>query len=54
MVHALRQAFALLKKTGNDHIASKGMNPTGFFNVMGLEPVVAFDKRAGGDMYDAL
>lgn len=54
MVHALREAFALLKKTGNDHIAAKGMAPIDLFNVVGLPKVVAFDKLAGGAMYDTI
>lgn len=54
MVHALREAFALLKKTGNDHIAAKGMAPIDLFNVVGLPKVVAFDKLAGGAMYDII
>lgn len=54
MVHALREAFALLKKTGNDHIAAKGMAPIDLFNVVGLPKVVEFDKKAGGAMYDTI
>ena len=54
MVHALREAFASLKATGNDHAAAKGMAPIDLFNVVGLPKVIAFDKQAGGGMYDII
>lgn len=54
MVHALRRAFHLLKKLGNDHVAAEGMAPIDLFNVVGLPEVVEFDKKAGGAMYDTI
>ena len=36
MVHALREAMALLKKTGTDHTSARGMDPRKFFEVVGL------------------
>jgi 2-methylisocitrate lyase-like PEP mutase family enzyme len=47
-VHAIREAMALLKKTGTDHSSAKGMDPRAFFEVMGLNEVIEIDRRAGG------
>ena len=48
MVHAVREAMALLKKTGTDHTSARGMDPRAFFEVIGLDEVVEVDRRAGG------
>lgn len=48
MVHGLREAMSLLKKTGTDHTSARGMDPREFFKVVGLDEVVEADRRAGG------
>ncbi|KAG8741490.1 hypothetical protein FRC10_002741 [Ceratobasidium sp. 414] len=47
-VHGIREAMALLKKTGTDHASAKGMDPRKFFEVVGLDEVIEVDRRAGG------
>ncbi|CAE6400051.1 unnamed protein product [Rhizoctonia solani] len=47
-VHAIREAMALLKKTGTDHTSARGMDPRKFFEVVGLDEVIEIDRRAGG------
>ncbi|KAG8741489.1 hypothetical protein FRC10_002740 [Ceratobasidium sp. 414] len=49
-VHGIREAMALLKKTGADHASAKGMDPRKFFDVVaiGVEEVIEVDRRAGG------
>ncbi|CAE6449459.1 unnamed protein product [Rhizoctonia solani] len=47
-VHAIREAMALLKKTGTDHTSARGMDPRKFFEVVGLDEVIEVDRRAGG------
>jgi hypothetical protein len=54
MVHALRDAFASLKKVGHDNVSAKGMDPKSFFGVMGLDAVVERDARAGGKAFDVI
>jgi 2-methylisocitrate lyase-like PEP mutase family enzyme len=50
-VHAIRAAMRSLKKTGTDFTSAAGMDPKAFFEVMGLEAVVAADARAGGTAF---
>lgn len=47
-VHGIREAMALLKKTGTDHQSARGMDPRAFFEVVGLDEVIEVDRRAGG------
>ncbi|CAE6476933.1 unnamed protein product [Rhizoctonia solani] len=35
--HGIREAMALLKKTGTDHTSARGMDPRKFFEVVGLD-----------------
>jgi hypothetical protein len=51
MVHVVRAAMHLLKKTGTDFTTAQGMDPKAFFGVMGLNDVVEFDARAGGSAF---
>ncbi|CAE6443013.1 unnamed protein product [Rhizoctonia solani] len=46
--HGIREAMALLKKTGTDHTSARGMDPRKFFEVVGLDEVIEIDRRAGG------
>ncbi|KAF8695837.1 Phosphoenolpyruvate pyruvate protein, partial [Rhizoctonia solani] len=46
--HGIREAMALLKKTGTDHTSARGMDPRKFFEVVGLDEVIEVDRRAGG------
>lgn len=41
-----------LKKTGTDFSSAKGMDPKAFFEVVGLNEVVEFDKQAGGSAFE--
>ncbi|KAF9529716.1 oxaloacetate acetylhydrolase [Crepidotus variabilis] len=54
MVHAVREAMRSLKKTGTDFSTAKGMDPKAFFEVVGLNEVVEFDKQAGGSAFDVV
>ena len=51
MVHACRAAMQSLKKTGTDFISAQGMDPKAFFKVMGLDPVIELDAKAGGTAF---
>ncbi|KAH9920900.1 oxaloacetate acetylhydrolase [Fomitopsis serialis] len=48
MVHAVREAMHLLKKTGTDFSSARGMDPKEFFKVVGLDEVIELDAQAGG------
>ncbi|KAF4563213.1 hypothetical protein EYR40_007079 [Pleurotus pulmonarius] len=52
MVHACRAAMQSLKKTGTDFISAQGMDPKSFFQVMGLDPVIELDAKAGGKAFE--
>jgi hypothetical protein len=54
MVHAVRNAMQLLKKTGTDFTSAQGMDPKQFFAVMGLDHVVDIDARSGGSAFNAI
>ncbi|KAJ7209796.1 phosphoenolpyruvate pyruvate domain-containing protein [Mycena pura] len=54
MVHAVRAAMKLLKETGTDFTSAQGMGPKEFFEVMGLNEVVAFDSKAGGSAFKVI
>ncbi|CAE6473175.1 unnamed protein product [Rhizoctonia solani] len=53
-VHAIREAMALLKKTGTDHTSARGMDPRKFFEVVGLDEVIEIDRRAGGNALSSI
>lgn len=53
-VHAIREAMALLKKTGTDHTSARGMDPRAFFEVVGLNEVIEIDRRAGGNALSSI
>ncbi|EJD53670.1 oxaloacetate acetylhydrolase [Auricularia subglabra TFB-10046 SS5] len=54
MVHALRNAFHLLKKTGTDFTSAQGMDPRAFFEVVGLQEAIEVDRQAGGTALDTV
>ncbi len=41
-----------LKKTGTDFISAQGMDPKSSFQVMGLDPVIELDAKAGGKAFE--
>lgn len=43
-----------LNETGSDAASSRGMDPTAFFKVMGLNTVIDLDKQAGGEALEQL
>ena len=51
MVHGVRNAMHLLKKTGTDFTSAQGLDPKAFFKVMGLDEVIEFDSQAGGSAF---
>ena len=51
MVHAVREAMHLLKKTGTDFSSARGMDPKAFFKVVGLDEVIELDAKAGGQAF---
>jgi len=51
IVHAVREAMRSLKKTGTDFSSAKGMDPKAFFEVMGLNEAIEFDRKAGGSAF---
>jgi len=51
MIHGVRDAMHLLKKTGTDFTSARGMDPRQFFEVMGLNEVIEVDARAGGSAF---
>ena len=54
MVHAVRNAMQLLKKTGTDFTSAQGMDPKAFFKVLGLDHVMDLDARAGGSAFEKI
>ncbi|KAK8115131.1 oxaloacetate acetylhydrolase [Apiospora kogelbergensis] len=48
VIHTIREAYQCLKETGQDHAEAKGLDPRGFFDIMGLEGEMDIDRRAGG------
>ncbi|KAF7419256.1 hypothetical protein PC9H_001843 [Pleurotus ostreatus] len=54
MVHACRAAMQSLKKTGTDFVSAQGMDPKAFFKVMGLDPVIEMDAKAGGSAFSVV
>ena len=50
-VHGIRAALKSLKETGTDFNSAQGMDPRGFFEVMGLTDVIELDARAGGTAF---
>ncbi|CAE6444412.1 unnamed protein product [Rhizoctonia solani] len=46
--HGVREAMALLKKTGTDHTSARRMDPRKFFKAVELDEVSEIDRRAGG------
>ncbi|KAK7964954.1 hypothetical protein PG996_000684 [Apiospora saccharicola] len=48
VLHTIREAYQFLRETGGDHAEAKGLDPRGFFDIMGLEGEMEIDRRAGG------
>ncbi|KAK7989386.1 cytochrome P450 oxidoreductase GliF [Apiospora arundinis] len=48
VIHTIREAYQCLRDTGKDHAEAKGLDPRGFFDIMGLEGEIEIDKLAGG------
>jgi 2-methylisocitrate lyase-like PEP mutase family enzyme len=51
VLHTIREAYGYLRDTGADHAEKMGVDPKGFFEVMGLQNEVELDKKAGGDAF---
>lgn len=48
VLHTIREAYQFLRETGKDHAEAKGLDPRGFFDIMGLEGEMEIDRLAGG------
>ncbi|KAK8049383.1 hypothetical protein PG994_011113 [Apiospora phragmitis] len=48
VLQTIREAYQCLRETGKDHAEAKGLDPRGFFDIMGLEGEVEIDRLAGG------
>ncbi|OAA57991.1 Pyruvate/Phosphoenolpyruvate kinase [Niveomyces insectorum RCEF 264] len=48
VLHTIRRAYKYLKDTGMDDAQKQGLDPKGFFDVMGLQDEIEIDRRAGG------
>jgi hypothetical protein len=48
VIHTIRRAYKYLKDTGQDDADAMGLDPRGFFDVMGLQHEIEIDQRAGG------
>lgn len=48
VVHTIRRAYKYLLEEGKDDAEKMGLDPRGFFTVMGLQEEVELDKAAGG------
>lgn len=48
VLHTIRRAYKYLKETGKDDAEAMGLDPRGFFDVMGLQHEMEVDRRAGG------
>ncbi|KAK8056458.1 hypothetical protein PG993_001685 [Apiospora rasikravindrae] len=48
VLHTIREAYQCLRETGKDHAEAKGLDPRGFFDIMGLEGEMEIDRLAGG------
>ena len=48
VLHTIRRAYKYLKETGKDDAEAMGLDPRGFFDVMGLQREMEIDRLAGG------
>lgn len=48
MLHTIRRAYKYLMETGKDDAEAQGLDPKGFFDVMGLQREIEIDRLAGG------
>lgn len=48
VLHTVRRAYKFLRETGQDDAAAQGLEPRGFFDVMGLQAEMEIDRLAGG------
>ncbi|KAK8089261.1 hypothetical protein PG997_004222 [Apiospora hydei] len=48
VLHTIKEAYQCLRETGKDHAEAKGLDPRGFFDIMGLEGEMEIDRLAGG------
>ncbi|KAL3486565.1 Pyruvate/Phosphoenolpyruvate kinase-like domain-containing protein [Aspergillus germanicus] len=48
VLHTIRRAYKYLMETGKDDAAAQGLDPKGFFDVMGLQREMEIDRLAGG------
>ncbi|KAI1847514.1 hypothetical protein JX266_006366 [Neoarthrinium moseri] len=48
VIHTIRRAYKLLMEKGEDDAAAMGLEPRGFFDVMGLQREMEIDRLAGG------
>lgn len=52
MTHAIRRSYKLIKDKGEDDAAKLGLDPRGFFNLMGMEKEMEIDRLAGGHAFE--
>ncbi|KAJ5188925.1 Pyruvate/Phosphoenolpyruvate kinase [Penicillium cf. griseofulvum] len=48
VLHTIRRAYKYLMETGQDDAEAQGLDPKGFFDVMGLQREMEIDRLAGG------
>ncbi|KAK2751321.1 hypothetical protein FQN55_001056 [Onygenales sp. PD_40] len=48
VLHTIRRAYKYLMETGKDDAEAQGLDPRGFFDVMGLQREMEIDRLAGG------
>ncbi|KAF3017228.1 hypothetical protein E8E15_001271 [Penicillium rubens] len=51
VLHTIRRAYKYLMETGKDDAEAQGLEPKGFFDVMGLQREMEIDKLAGGESF---
>ncbi|KAI1339092.1 Pyruvate/Phosphoenolpyruvate kinase-like domain-containing protein [Xylariaceae sp. FL0016] len=51
VLHTIRRAYKYLKETGKDDAEAMGLDPRGFFDVMGLQDEMEIDRLAGGSAF---
>ncbi|ETS86110.1 hypothetical protein PFICI_04135 [Pestalotiopsis fici W106-1] len=51
VIHAIRRSYKLLLEKGEDDAATMGLEPRGFFDVMGLQKEMEIDRLAGGNAF---
>ncbi|KAK6215906.1 hypothetical protein LQW54_004086 [Pestalotiopsis sp. IQ-011] len=52
VTHAVRRSYKLIKDKGEDDAAKLGLDPRGFFNLMGMEKEMEIYRLAGGHAFE--